>query len=278
MGFQDGGSHSLNTYLQEISKWKGLPTSEEIALSARIQKGDRKALTKLVQANLRFVINVAKAYQYQGVPLAELISVGNRGLITAAKRFDGAKNFKFISYAVWWIRQAILQEIAEQSRLVRVPVNKAGELFQVNKAYDRLRQRNSHEPSHEEVAMEMGINTKHLNTLLFLMRPPVSLDSERSEDSDQTIMDCLVSEDDSARYAEEDSLRERITDLLSCLNEREQKVVQMYFGFYGGVGSTLEEIASTLGITRERVRQIRNKAVERLKEYAYKKRANVAQW
>jgi len=256
--------------MKQVSRWKPLPAAEECALAARIKKGDRQALSMLVNTNLRFVINVAKNYMYQGMPLKDLINEGNLGLIKAAYRFDERKNFKFISYAVWWIRQSILQAIANQSRLVRVSLNKVGQLCDFNRTHARLIQRDGHEPTHDDIAYEMGIDSAQLETMMYLLRPAVALDASRTEGGNSTIMDLLVADEDTAAFAEENNIRDKIQRLLGILSERERKIIELHFGLSeaGGTGSTLQEIASLVGVTRERVRQIRNRAVDKLKARA----------
>ena len=245
-------SASLDKYLQEIGREDLITVEEEVELAQRIRKGDRAALEKLTRANLRFVVSVAKQYQNQGLSLPDLINEGNLGLIKAAEKFDETRGFKFISYAVWWIRQSILQALAEQSRIVRLPLNQVGSLNKISKAFSKFEQENERRPSPEELADELEI--------------PVD-DAPFVEGEDNSLLDVLVNDDSpmADRSLVNESLSREIDRALSTLTEREKEIIQMFFGI-GTQEMTLEEIGDKFGLTRERVRQIKEKAIRRLRQ------------
>ena len=258
---------SLDQYLREISQYPLIPREEEVRLAQCIRKSDPEALDKLVRSNLRFVVTVAKKYQNQGVSLSDLINEGNLGLIRAAHKFDETKGIKFISYAVWWIRQAILQALAEQSRIVRVPLNRAGTLHRIGKRTSALLQELGREPTVEEIAEGLEITQEEVEKTLSISQSHLSLDAPLTPGEDNKLLDYLP---DSGSSGPDDSTFERaLTDsiegVLSTLKEREAKILRLYFGLDGKEPMTLEEIGSLLGITRERVRQIKEKALSRLR-------------
>ncbi len=257
---------ALERYLQEISREEMVSPEEEVKLAQRIHKGDNEALEKLVRANLRFVVSVAKQYQGQGIGLTDLINEGNVGLITAAQRFDETRGFKFISYAVWWIRQSILQTLAENSRLVRLPLNQVGNVSKVNRFYNDFLQKNERAPSLDEIAEAMGMPKEKINSALLTSGRHVSMDAPLIEDEDSCLLDLLTSNDndttDSSLMSE--SLREEIEEALHTLPEREAQVIRMSFGI-GTPEMNLEEIGQKLNLSRERVRQIREKALSLLR-------------
>jgi RNA polymerase primary sigma factor len=265
--FTNRDSHSLDKYLQEIGKVELLTPEQEIDFSIRIKRGDQVALEKLVKANLRFVVSVAKQYQNQGLSLGDLINEGNLGLIKAAKRFDETRGFKFISYAVWWIRQSILQALAEQSRIVRLPLNRVGALNKIGKAYNNLEQEYEREPTAAEIAKELEMDLDEVSETLKMSNRHVSMDAPFSQGEENSLLDVLASEenplpDTSLMSA---SLRSEIERALSTLTEREAEVIKLYFGFDGEHSLTLEEIGEKFHLTRERVRQIKEKAIRRLR-------------
>ncbi len=258
---------SLDQYLKEISQYPLLTREDEIDLAQRIRIKDGEALDKLVRSNLRFVVSVAKKYQNQGVALGDLINEGNLGLIRAAHKFDETKGIKFISYAVWWIRQAILQALAEQSRIVRVPLNRAGALHRIGKRSSALLQELGREPTVEEIADELDISHEEVQRTLAISQSHLSLDAPLSPGEDNRLLDYLPDQfspgPDDETY--ERALSMTIEEALGTLKEREAKVLRLYFGLEGTDAMTLEEIGSLLGITRERVRQIKEKALVRLR-------------
>ncbi len=258
---------SLDKYLQEIGKVDLITAEEEVELARRIKQGDREALEKLTKANLRFVVSVSKQYQNQGLTLPDLINEGNLGLIKAAQRFDETRGFKFISYAVWWIRQSILQALAEQSRIVRLPLNKIGSINKINKASARLEQGFEREPNIKEIAGELDITETEVKESMRNAGRHVSMDAPLIQDEDNTMYDVLKS--DEANTPETgllyESLRKEIDRAISTLTQREADVVRYYFGLNGGHPMTLEEIGEKFDLTRERVRQIKEKAIRRLK-------------
>ncbi len=258
---------SLDQYLKEISAYKLLSRQEEIELAARIREGDEEALDKLVRSNLRFVVSVAKKYQNQGVALGDLINEGNLGLIRAAHKFDETKGIKFISYAVWWIRQAILQALAEQSRIVRVPLNRAGALHRIGKRSSTLLQELGREPTVEEIADELDLSHEEVERTLAISQSHLSLDAPLTPGEDNRLLDYLPDQLSSGPDDEtyERALSGTIDEALATLKEREARVLRLYFGLDGQDPMTLEEIGSLLGITRERVRQIKEKALVRLR-------------
>ena len=260
-------SASLDTYLQEIGREDLITVEEEVELAQAIKKGDRKALEKLTKANLRFVVSVAKQYQNQGLSLPDLINEGNLGLIKAAEKFDETRGFKFISYAVWWIRQSILQALAEQSRIVRLPLNQVGSLNKIGKVLSRFEQENERRPSAEELAEELDIPVDKITDTLKVSGRHVSVDAPFVEGEDNSLLDVLVNEDtpntDGTLMYE--SLSREIDRALATLTERESDIIKMFFGI-GCQEVTLEEIGDKFGLTRERVRQIKEKAIRRLRQ------------
>ncbi|MFQ6114256.1 MAG: RNA polymerase sigma factor RpoD/SigA, partial [bacterium] len=257
---------SIEKYLEEIGGFSPLPPEEEIELTRRIRKGDSTALDKLVKANLRFVISVAKEYQGQGLPLQDLISEGNLGLIKAAQRFDETRGFKFISYAVWWIRQSILQALAEQSRVVRLPLNRVGAINKVGRVLEKLEKAYGREPSMQEVAESMEMTAYEVADVLKTSARHLSLDEPFKEEEGNNLLDVLESD----RYAPPDdelmqeSLKEEIDKVLITLKPREAEIIRLYFGLEGDRPLTLEEIGEHFKLTRERVRQIKEKALRRM--------------
>ena len=258
---------SLDKYLQEIGKVDLLTAEEEVDLARRIKKGDKSALEKLTKANLRFVVSVSKQYQNQGLSLPDLINEGNLGLIKAAQRFDETRGFKFISYAVWWIRQSILQALAEQSRIVRLPLNKIGSINKINKAYAKLEQKHERAPNHDEIAELLEVTNNEVKESMRNSGRHVSMDAPLKEDEDNNMYDVMKSEDSITPETElmYESLRKEIDRAISTLTQREADVVRLYFGLNGGHPMTLEEIGEKFDLTRERVRQIKEKAIRRLK-------------
>ena len=259
-------SESLDKYLQEIGKEELLSTDEEVELAQRIRKGDRKALEKLTKSNLRFVVSVAKQYQNQGLSLADLINEGNLGLIKAAEKFDETRGFKFISYAVWWIRQSILQAIAEQSRIVRLPLNQVGAVNKINREANRFEQEHERRPSTEELAEKIDLPEDKIDDALHVSGHHVSVDAPFVDGEDNSLLDILVNDDApmADRQLVIESLRAEITNALKMLNDRERKVIEAFFGI-NQPEMTLEEIGTKYGLTRERVRQIKEKAIRRLR-------------
>ena len=258
---------SLDKYLQEIGKVDLITAEEEVELAQRIKKGDQFALEKLTKANLRFVVSVAKQYQNQGLTLPDLINEGNLGLIKAAQRFDETRGFKFISYAVWWIRQSILQALAEQSRIVRLPLNKIGSINKINKTYAFLEQAHERAPSAEEIAKELDMTVNDVKESLKNSGRHVSMDAPLVEGEDSNLYDVLNSGEspNPDRLLLHESLRTEIERALDTLTPREADVVRLYFGLGNQHAMTLEEIGETFDLTRERVRQIKEKAIRRLK-------------
>ncbi|MDA7813003.1 sigma-70 family RNA polymerase sigma factor [Flavobacteriaceae bacterium] len=258
---------SLDKYLQEIGKVDLITAEEEVELAQKIRAGDTNALDKLTKANLRFVVSVAKQYQNQGLTLPDLINEGNLGLIKAAKRFDETRGFKFISYAVWWIRQSILQALAEQSRIVRLPLNKIGSINKINKMYAFLEQANERVPSAEEIAKELDMTISDVKESMKNSGRHVSMDAPLVEGEDSNLYDVLRSGEspNPDRNLLHESLRTEIERALETLTPREADVVRLYFGLGEKHAMTLEEIGETFDLTRERVRQIKEKAIRRLK-------------
>ena len=258
---------SLDKYLQEIGKVELITAEEEVELAQKIKAGDQRALEKLTKANLRFVVSVAKQYQNQGLTLPDLINEGNLGLIKAAQRFDETRGFKLISYAVWWIRQSILQALAEQSRIVRLPLNKIGSINKINKAYASLEQAHERPPSAEEIATKLEMSEMDVKESMRNSGRHVSMDAPLVEGEDSNLYDVLNS-DDSPNPDDDlmvDSLRTEIERSLATLTPREGDVIRLYFGLNGQHPLTLEEIGEKFDLTRERVRQIKEKAIRRLK-------------
>ena len=257
---------SLDKYLQDIGKEELITTDEEVHLAQRIRAGDQQALEKLCKANLRFVVSVAKQYQNQGLSLPDLINEGTLGLIKAARRFDETRGFKFISYAVWWIRQSILQALAEQSRIVRLPLNQVGSLSKMNKVSSRLEQRYERPPSADEIAKEMEISEHKVEETLRISTRTISMDAPLDQDDDLRFLDVFVSED--APGTDEDLIREslarEVQRSLSTLAEKEREIINLFYGIGVPHNYTLEEIGDMFDLTRERVRQIKEKALRRL--------------
>ncbi len=261
-------SQSLEKYLQEIGKVDLLTPEEEVELAKKIKQGDQVSLERLTKSNLRFVVSVAKQYQNQGLSLSDLINEGNLGLIKAAQRFDETRGFKFISYAVWWIRQSILQALAEQSRIVRLPLNKVGSLNKINKAFSQLEQEYEREPSAEELAEMLDIATEEVETTLGVAARHVSVDAPFVEGEDNSLLDVLENigtgpTDTNLAYNE--SLSIEIERSLSTLTERQRDVIKLYFGIGVEHPLSLEDIGDQFGLTRERVRQIKDKAINKLR-------------
>ena len=258
---------SLENYLEEIGNIELLSPDEEIELSKKIKRNDQKALEKLVSANLRFVVSVAKKYQNYGLSLEDLINEGNLGLMKAAFRFDETRGFKFISYAVWWIKQSILQAIAEQSRLIRLPLNKVGTLTKIGKVYSMLEQEFEREPTAEELAKVLELDFTDVSDTLNMSSRTVSMDSPLKKHNDNRLIDVIENQQDPKPDAEliDESLKEEIVEILKALNSREAKIVKLYYGLAGEKPHTLEEIGIKFRITRERVRQIKEKALRRLR-------------
>ena len=259
-------SASLDKYLQEIGKEDLITVEEEVELAQRIRKGDQKALEKLTRANLRFVVSVAKQYQNQGLSLPDLINEGNLGLIKAAEKFDETRGFKFISYAVWWIRQSILQALAEQSRIVRLPLNQVGSLNKINKAFSRFEQENERRPSPEELADSLDLPAEKVADTLRVSGRHISVDAPFVEGEDNSLLDVLVNDDSpiADRTLINESLSTEVERALSTLTERERDIIKLFFGI-NTQEMTLEEIGEKFGLTRERVRQIKEKAIRSLR-------------
>jgi RNA polymerase primary sigma factor len=261
-------SQSLEKYLQEIGKVDLITPEEEVQLAIRIKQGDLRALDRLTKANLRFVVSVAKQYQNQGLSLPDLINEGNLGLIKAAQRFDETRGFKFISYAVWWIRQSILQSLAEQSRIVRLPLNKVGLTNRINKAFQQLEQEYEREPSAEELADMLELDTDEVTATLSMSSRHVSMDSPISEGEDSTLIDVMAnpnSESADEQIDHIDSLKLEIERSLNTLTERQQEVIRFFFGIGIDHPMSLEDIGERFNLTRERVRQIKDKAITKLR-------------
>lgn len=258
---------SLDKYLQDIGKEELISAEEEVLLAQRIRQGDQWALEKLCKANLRFVVSVAKQYQNQGLSLPDLINEGNLGLIKAAQRFDETRGFKFISYAVWWIRQSILQALAEQSRIVRLPLNQVGSLNKIKKESSRLEQKFERPPSSDEIAEALEIPEYKIDAALKISTRYISMDAPLSEDEDMKFIDIFIDEDTPVTDAGlmRESLAREIQRSLATLTEKERDVVNLYYGIGMNHGLTLEEIGAKFDLTRERVRQIKEKAIRRLK-------------
>ena len=260
-------SASLDKYLQEIGREELITAEEEVHLAKKIKEGDQRALEKLTRANLRFVVSVAKQYQNQGLSLPDLINEGNLGLIKAARRFDETRGFKFISYAVWWIRQSILQALAEQSRIVRLPLNQVGSLNKINKAYSKLEQEFEREPSAEELAEILDLPIDKVADTMKVSGRHVSMDAPFANGEESSLLDVLINHDSPKADMGliNESLSKEIDRALSTLTERERDVVKLFFGIGMNHGLTLEEIGDKFDLTRERVRQIKEKAIRRLR-------------
>ena len=259
-------SASLEKYLQEIGKEEMISAEEEAELAQRIRKGDQKALERLTKANLRFVVSVAKQYQNQGMSLPDLINEGNLGLLKAAERFDETRGFKFISYAVWWIRQAILQAISEQSRIVRLPLNQVGSFNKINREISKFEQLNERRPSLDEIAEHIDLPTEKIDEAMSISGHHVSVDAPFAEGEDNSLLDVMVNEDipSTDKDLVMESLKSEIRHALSILSERERKVIEDSYGI-NGQEFTLEEIGVKYGLSRERVRQIKEKAIRKLR-------------
>ncbi|MBD3343570.1 MAG: sigma-70 family RNA polymerase sigma factor [Chitinivibrionales bacterium] len=259
--------NSLGLYLREIGKCKPLSQEEEIELSKRTRNGDRKALQKMVLSNLRFVVSVARNYEHQGLPLEDLINEGNLGLIRAVKRFDETKNFKFISYAVWWVRQAILQALAEQSRIVKLPLNRVATIYKIGKAYKKLEQKHQRLPDLDELAEELKIRKKDIREALNIGDNHASLDAPFDREEDGNLLDIVRDRHQERPDLEfmDSSLHDEIERTLNCLDEREKKIVKLYFGIGDEASHTLEEIGERFNLTRERARQIKERAIRKLR-------------
>jgi len=258
---------SLDKYLHEIGKVDLISAEEEVELARRIKKGDKVALEKLISSNLRFVVSVAKQYQNQGLSLPDLINEGNLGLIKAAQRFDETRGFKFISYAVWWIRQSILQSLAEQARIVRLPLNKIGSINKINKVFNELEQRFEREPTILEISQVMELAPADIKDALRSSGRHISMDAPLQDGEDGNLYDVFLNSDTPSPDREllNESLRKEIERALSTLTYREASIIRLYFGLNGKHPHTLEEIGEEFNLTRERVRQIKEKAIKRLK-------------
>src|SRR5438034_11725465 len=262
-------SQSLEKYLQEIGKVELISPEEEVKLAGRIKQGDQAALDKLTKANLRFVVSVAKQYQNQGLSLPDLINEGNLGLIKAAQRFDETRGFKFISYAVWWIRQSILQALAEQSRIVRLPLNKVGLTNRANKAYMAFEQEHEREPSTEELSEILEMSETEINNIFQSNTRHTSLDAPVHEAEDVAMGDLLKGGGETDEDVMHDSLKNEIRRVLKSLSPREAEIVNAYFGLDGENGVTIEQIGQKYDLTKERIRQIKERAIKRLQKARY---------
>tara|TARA_S200000501_G_scaffold275837_2_gene259652 strand:- start:2602 stop:3774 length:1173 start_codon:yes stop_codon:yes gene_type:complete len=267
-------NRSLSKYLQEISKYEPLSPDREVELAIRVRQGDRRALKELTEANLRFVVSVAKDYQGQGLPLTDLINEGNLGLIKAAERFDETRGFKFISYAVWWIRQSVLQALAEHSRIVRLPLNRVGTISKINKASERLEQEFERVPRADELAHQLEMKVNEINDAQRIARRHHSLDTPFSDDEKNSLLDVISDSntEDPDLELQMDSLEQEVKDALETLKDREKDVIRMYFGIDREYALTLNEIGEEFGLTRERVRQIKEKAIRRLRHRSRSKK------
>ncbi len=265
--FTNRENQSLDKYLQEIGKIDLLTPEQEIELAIRIRKGEQIALEQLAKANLRFVVSVAKQYQNQGLSLGDLINEGNLGLLKAAKRFDETRGFKFISYAVWWIRQSILQALAEQARIVRLPLNRVGALNKIGKAYSNLEQEFEREPSADELAKELDMDAAEIADTLKISGRHISMDAPFTQGEENSLLDVIESDLQPSpdHFLMDESLKAEIERALSTLSEREAEVIKLYFGLDKENSLTLEEIGERFNLTRERVRQIKEKAIRRLR-------------
>lgn len=265
--FTSRDNQSLDRYLQEIGKVDLLSAEQEIELAKRMKHGDEAAMELLTKANLRFVVSVAKQYQNQGLSLGDLINEGNLGLIKAVRRFDETKGFKFISYAVWWIRQSILQALAEQSRIVRLPLNRVGAINKISKTYTNLKQEFEREPSPEEIAQALEMDMEDLSSVMKISGKQISVDAPFTNGEENSLLDVIQNDQQPAPDTEliSESLKSEIKSLLSILPEREAEVIRLYFGLDGEYALTLEEIGERFNLTRERVRQIKEKAIRRLR-------------
>ncbi len=267
-------NRSLSKYLQEISNYEPLSPEKEVELALRVKKGERRALKELTEANLRFVVSVAKDYQGQGLPLTDLINEGNLGLIKAAERFDESRGFKFISYAVWWIRQSVLQALAEHSRIVRLPLNRVGTISKINKASAKLEQEFERSPRADELAHQLDMKITEINDAQRIARRHHSLDTPFSDDEKNSLLDVISDRnvDDPDKELHMSSLEKEVRNSLDSLKDREQDVIKMYFGIDREYALTLNEIGEEFGLTRERVRQIKEKAIRRLRHKSRSKK------
>ena len=267
-------NRSLSKYLQEISKYQPLSPDKEVELAIRVKKGERQALKELTEANLRFVVSVAKDYQGQGLPLTDLINEGNLGLIKAAERFDESRGFKFISYAVWWIRQSVLQALAEHSRIVRLPLNRVGTISKINKASAKLEQEFERSPRADELAHQLDMKITEINDAQRIARRHHSLDTPFSDDEKNSLLDVIndTNIDDPDKELHMSSLEKEVRNSLDSLKDREKDVIKMYFGIDREYALTLNEIGEEFGLTRERVRQIKEKAIRRLRHKSRSKK------
>jgi RNA polymerase primary sigma factor len=259
---------SLALYLKEISKLQPLTSEREAELATGIKNGDQEALNTLVKANLRFVVSVARNYQNQGMSLCDLINEGNMGLVKAARRFDEKKNFRFISYAVWWVRQAILQALAEQSRIMRLPLNRAGAIHKISKMQIELEQRYNRQPDTSEIARELSMSESSVQETISISNSHVSLDAPIKDNNGSTLIDLIINTQDGSGPDENIramSMNEEIRQMLDALTEREREIIKLYFGIDQDNAYTLDEIGRKFKITRERVRQIKSKALNRLR-------------
>lgn len=265
--------NTLNLYIQQMAKHPLLSPEEEKELAIRAKKGDKEALKKLIEGNLRFVVNVAKNFMGWGVPLTDLIAAGNLGLIEAAKRFNPDKDVKFISYAVWWIRQAIMQTIFQQTGAVRIPIKESLFINKVKEAYERLKEKLGREPTIEEISKETDTSPKKVKQALQIVRMPLSLDMPVKEDEDITLLDLMSKKgtDDVEKEVVEDELHKQLESLMKVLDEREKEIIKHRFGLEGEEPKTLNEVGDILGISRERVRQLENRALKKLRAVAMKK-------
>ena len=267
-------NRSLSRYLKEIGKYDPLDPNREVELAIRVKKGDRRALKELTEANLRFVVSVAKDYQGQGLPLTDLINEGNLGLIKAAERFDETRGFKFISYAVWWIRQSVLQALAEHSRIVRLPLNRVGTISKINKAAQRLEQEFERTPREDELAKQLDMNSNEVTDAVRISRRHHSLDTPFTDDDNNSLLDVIP--DNNQIEPDKDlmmeSLQQEIKASLNTLKQRERDVIRMYFGIDREYALTLNEIGEEFDLTRERVRQIKEKAIRRLRHRSRSKK------
>ncbi|MBS1272179.1 MAG: RNA polymerase sigma factor SigA [Candidatus Marinimicrobia bacterium] len=266
-GVRDRTNRSLSKYLEEIGQYEPLAPEEEIAVAKKVKEGSQEALEKLTTANLRFVVSVAKDYQGQGLPLSDLINEGNLGLIKAAHRFDETRGFKFISYAVWWIRQSILQALAEHSRIIRLPLNRVGNITKISKASEKLQHDLKRKPRPGEIADELDMKPEEVSDAIQISRRHYSLDKPFRDGESNSLMDVI--EDNEGEEPDEDlmseSLKQEVMDALGTLSERECTVLEMYFGIGRDYALTLNEIGDEFGLTRERIRQIKEKALRRLR-------------
>ena len=265
--FTNRESQSLDKYLQDIGKVDLLTPEEEIELAIRLKKGDQSAMEKLTKANLRFVVSVAKQYQNQGLSLGDLINEGNLGLIKSVRRYDETRGFKFISYAVWWIRQSILQALAEQSRIVRLPLNRVSALNKIGKTYSNLKQEFEREPSAEEIAEALEMDVAEISNAMKLSSKQVSVDAPFSLGDENSLLDVIQNDQQPSPDDEliSESLKKEVKGILALLPEREAEIIRLYFGLDGENPMTLEEIGEKFNLTRERVRQVKEKAIRRLR-------------